>query len=238
MSPEGASRGQVTRDRILEAALELFADNGFDRTSMRQIAERVGINKASLYYHFTGKEEIFAALAHRVYGIGHYLGLDQLLPEDGRLDMPALAAGLEQLLDQVLANRRVVTMLERNRATWRAVGGEDPVHLEQHRQLERRWNHLMTNPQVPVRSRVRLSAALGALIGGALGVSPGLGPVPLDELHQEEHDELVAVLRDVLADPAAAGGDHATKRRRIRATATLAPAWTEDGVEVAVNSAR
>jgi AcrR family transcriptional regulator len=52
-----------TRERILEAALEFFIHDGYDRTSLRQIAEKVGINKASLYYYFPGKEEIFNALA-------------------------------------------------------------------------------------------------------------------------------------------------------------------------------
>jgi AcrR family transcriptional regulator len=50
------------RDRILEAALELFARQGFAATSMRQIADAVGIRASSLYNHFEGKEAIYHAL--------------------------------------------------------------------------------------------------------------------------------------------------------------------------------
>jgi AcrR family transcriptional regulator len=55
------------RDRILEQALVLFAKRGFADVSMKEIAEAVGITKAALYYHFTGKEALFASsFAHEV----------------------------------------------------------------------------------------------------------------------------------------------------------------------------
>jgi AcrR family transcriptional regulator len=47
-----------TRERILEAALTLFAEKGYEATSMRQIAEQLGITKAALYYHFDSKADI------------------------------------------------------------------------------------------------------------------------------------------------------------------------------------
>ena len=51
-----------TRDRILEEALTLFSENGYDGTGVEQIAERVGIKAPSLYKHFKGKEDILNAL--------------------------------------------------------------------------------------------------------------------------------------------------------------------------------
>ena len=47
-----------TKDRILEEALTLFAENGYDGTGVEQIAEKVGIKAPSLYKHFKGKEDI------------------------------------------------------------------------------------------------------------------------------------------------------------------------------------
>jgi len=47
-----------TRERILDAALTLFADQGYDATSMREIAEQLGMTKAALYYHFDSKADI------------------------------------------------------------------------------------------------------------------------------------------------------------------------------------
>ncbi len=51
-----------TREKILDAALTLFAENGYDGTSVEQIANIVGIKAPSLYKHYKGKEEILNAL--------------------------------------------------------------------------------------------------------------------------------------------------------------------------------
>lgn len=47
-----------TRSRIKEVALELFTEKGYEATSLREIAERLGVTKAALYYHFKSKDEI------------------------------------------------------------------------------------------------------------------------------------------------------------------------------------
>lgn len=54
--------GPSTRERILDAALEVFAQNGFDGATMRQIAGKVGVSDPALYAHFKGKQAIFDAL--------------------------------------------------------------------------------------------------------------------------------------------------------------------------------
>ncbi|WP_332772273.1 TetR/AcrR family transcriptional regulator [Phenylobacterium sp.] len=51
-----------TRARILEAALELFAEHGYAGTSVRRLARAVGLRESSLYNHFAGKEAIYHAL--------------------------------------------------------------------------------------------------------------------------------------------------------------------------------
>ncbi|MGK5742608.1 TetR/AcrR family transcriptional regulator [Micromonospora sp. URMC 103] len=47
-----------TRDRIKAVALELFTEQGYEKTSLREIAERLNVTKAALYYHFKSKDEI------------------------------------------------------------------------------------------------------------------------------------------------------------------------------------
>ncbi len=54
--------GVETRAAIQRVALELFTANGYELTSMREIADVLGIKKASLYYHFAGKEDILRSL--------------------------------------------------------------------------------------------------------------------------------------------------------------------------------
>ncbi|TDO90099.1 TetR family transcriptional regulator [Halanaerobium saccharolyticum] len=51
-----------TREKILNESLDLFAENGYHGTSMREIAKAVGIKGSSIYNHFSGKEEIFSEL--------------------------------------------------------------------------------------------------------------------------------------------------------------------------------
>ena len=55
-----------TKKAILEAALELFSRQGFEATSISQIADAVGIRKASLYSHFDSKQAILDALVKEV----------------------------------------------------------------------------------------------------------------------------------------------------------------------------
>lgn len=51
-----------TKERILQAALEVFSCHGFEGARMEKIASEVGINKSSLYFYFKSKEEIFHEL--------------------------------------------------------------------------------------------------------------------------------------------------------------------------------
>ncbi|MFD9128377.1 TetR/AcrR family transcriptional regulator [Kitasatospora sp. NPDC059571] len=64
--PEGVTPAG-TRGRILEAALALYAESGFYGTSIRAIADRVGINSATLYAHYPSKEQVLAELVR----VGH-----------------------------------------------------------------------------------------------------------------------------------------------------------------------
>ncbi len=58
LPPRGVPRS-TTRDRLIEAAIELFGANGVNETSMRDLATEVGIKAPALYNHFRSKEEIF-----------------------------------------------------------------------------------------------------------------------------------------------------------------------------------
>ena len=57
-----------TKDRILRAADSLFGERGFDVTTTRDIAERSGINKALIHYHFGTKDELLETLLEDYYG--------------------------------------------------------------------------------------------------------------------------------------------------------------------------
>lgn len=59
---EKPKKGEATRLAIEEAALELYTNQGYHATSMRQIAEQTGLALGGIYNHFKSKEEIFEAI--------------------------------------------------------------------------------------------------------------------------------------------------------------------------------
>jgi len=61
-SDDPADAGMDARSRIQQVALELFIEEGYDKTSLREIAEKLGVTKAALYYHFPTKEDIVNSL--------------------------------------------------------------------------------------------------------------------------------------------------------------------------------
>ncbi len=56
----------TTRDRIVEAATELILEHGYERTTMRAIAERADVSLGSTYYHFSGKEDLVQGFYLRI----------------------------------------------------------------------------------------------------------------------------------------------------------------------------
>lgn len=57
-----ATKGERTRQQIIQAAHRLFVERGYHGTSMRQIAEQTGLALGSIYNHFAGKEDILAVV--------------------------------------------------------------------------------------------------------------------------------------------------------------------------------
>ncbi|MEH6822618.1 MAG: TetR/AcrR family transcriptional regulator [Motiliproteus sp.] len=60
-----AKGAQSSRELLIETAARLFAQNGYNKTNMRELAEAVGMKAGSIFYHFKGKEEILFAVMER-----------------------------------------------------------------------------------------------------------------------------------------------------------------------------
>ena len=65
-NPRVGARGQRTRQRILDAALQLFGDEGFHQCSIARISELARCSRVSFYQYFSGKEDVFSSLAGQV----------------------------------------------------------------------------------------------------------------------------------------------------------------------------
>ena len=70
-----------TRERILETALELFAQSGYLGTSMSDIARQLGITKAALYKHYAGKQEILDSIVERMNRMDYARAEEYDMPE-------------------------------------------------------------------------------------------------------------------------------------------------------------
>ncbi len=70
-----------TKERIIDVALELFAQSGYLGTSMSDIAKQLGITKGSLYKHYTGKQEILDSIVERMNKMDYERAEEYEMPE-------------------------------------------------------------------------------------------------------------------------------------------------------------
>jgi AcrR family transcriptional regulator len=147
-----------TRGEILEVAAELFTDRGYEATSLREIAERLGITKAALYYHFRSKDDILRALLEPM---GVLLG-EFVARLERAHDIAGWSDALSWLIDQVFENVTFFNILERNRHTLEQL--HETFHeLEAHLQLHERVTAAAHAAAASVEEEIRMFAALGAV---------------------------------------------------------------------------
>lgn len=92
-----AERSDTTRKAIIDAATALFAEHGYERSGIEQIAERAGVSKGALYHHYRDKAEVLAAVYEQ---LEHEL-VERLLTAapPGSDAIEALKAGSRAFLD-------------------------------------------------------------------------------------------------------------------------------------------
>jgi AcrR family transcriptional regulator len=179
--PAGRQASGSTRERILDVALELFTEQGYDKTSLRDIADRLGFTKAALYYHFERKEDILLELHLRLHALG-WDALDRLEQiEDGDARVAAWGGVLDQFIDQVAHNRELVLLHQRNQGAVEALHRSER-HRAENDDLEQRVSRLLASSDIPLERRVRMACSMGAVVGGLLGATDAFDEVPPDEL--------------------------------------------------------
>ncbi|MBS0547020.1 MAG: TetR/AcrR family transcriptional regulator [Proteobacteria bacterium] len=113
--------GHTRRDEILGAAKELFLEEGYAATTIRKIADRVGVSAPALYLYFADKEAIMLALCDQTFGF--------LIEEMGRIDREKLAP-LESL--RACGRAYVKFGLEHPREYWLTfMSGNTPSQVKQ-----------------------------------------------------------------------------------------------------------
>lgn len=180
-----------TRTRILDVALDLFVEKGFDGTSLREIAERLGLTKAAIYYHFASKDDILMALHMRL----HEFGKEALKRMVGApVTVQLWGSLLDEILGQMLVQRKIFLMHERNQAALEKLHSKE--HDADHDDIQNAFRRVLADPDVPVLDRVRMASAFGAVFAGLFMAGDAFAAVPDDELGRLLHD----VVHDVLHD--------------------------------------
>ena len=184
-SPEAASVN--TRERILDVALDLFTEQGFDGTSLRQIAEQLGVTKAALYYHFTSKDDILLALHMRL----HEAGRDALMQMgEEPVTLEQWGTLLDQVVDQMLSQRKLFLMHERNQAALEKLHRKD--HDAEHEDIQNQFRRVLADARVPLRDRVKIAASAGIVFSGLF--------LSGDAFAGASDEELGGMLRDIIRD--------------------------------------
>lgn len=105
--------GEETEQAFIAAATELFAEQGYNGTSIVQLAEKLGLTTASLYYHVKSKQELLLRVLEG--GMANFLNRLEAI---AGLDAPAqerLRLAVENHLDFVLTNQTAVAVFLRER---------------------------------------------------------------------------------------------------------------------------
>jgi AcrR family transcriptional regulator len=153
---EGHERGRETRSRLRELALQLFAEQGYEKTSLREIAERLGVTKAALYYYFKSKEDIVRSLVE-----DYMAEIDELIAwaKDQPRSAETRAEIVRRYLDIVVNGSAVFRLLHQNQAAVSSLASAKE-RGELFRERMDTLVGLLTEPGAPMRDQIRAASCL------------------------------------------------------------------------------
>lgn len=189
MTPRITNDGD-TRERIRGVALELFIEQGFERTSLREIADKLGFSKAALYYHYPSKSALVEDVVAPIID-----SLESFLGREDESGQRPLREFLLDYFDVVWENRVVWLALTRD-ASWLASLDVEELVLN----LYNVSVETLVGSDAPPYDQVRVHMAIGGLSRVAMIPSP----FPYETLREAAVDAAIGAI--------GASGDDLTKR--------------------------
>lgn len=175
-----------TREKIQQVALELFAEQGYDKTSLREIAERLSVTKAALYYHFRTKEDIVTSLFDDFMA-----QVDAIIEwaKQQRIDAELRRQIVHRYADVVTSPEaaRMIRFVQGNQSAVRDLGDSKAL-FGRFREL----NQLLVDPVAPVRAQIKASMALGVLHIGTFG------PVEIEATPEQRRDAALEIALELI----------------------------------------
>ena len=171
MSKPSATRG-FARERVLEAALELFAKHGVHGTSLQMIADRLGVGKGAVYYQFQSKDEIALAVVLPVFeDIEHLTRIAELLPSpEAQLDV-----AISGLVELAIRHRRVSSLFHGDPIIHQLIESRDEFQV-----IVDRFSALLLGPNPDTSTRVAISMTTAGIY--ACATDPVLADIADAEL--------------------------------------------------------
>jgi AcrR family transcriptional regulator len=168
-----APRGHA-RERLLNAAMDLFAENGVNGTSLQMIADHLGVTKASVYYQFQSKDDIVIAVVEPVF--------DEIIRIVKIAEAISTPDGQRET-----AISGLVEFAVRHRSLTAAIYGDPAIEtmVRSHPKYDRAINSLralLTGPDPDIGRRVTASIITAGIYGSA--TDPRLRDVSDAELHR------------------------------------------------------
>lgn len=159
-APDSPTMPASSRDRFVDAALDLLAENGFNGTSLQMIGDKLGVSKAALYYHFRTKDELLAAVVGPAFEeFERMVAQAESVPRQIERRKQALGT----YIDYVIGHRRVLSWLSRDVAAI-----TNPIVWERSQTLSARIDALLTSAVADPRAQVWRAAITQALTGPVL----------------------------------------------------------------------
>jgi AcrR family transcriptional regulator len=160
---------------VLDVALDLFSEHGFAGTSLQDIADRLGVTKAAVYYHFHSKDDLLLALVEPAIDELMAMAAETASAQRGR------GVGIARYVDYLLRHRRVAAYLTRD-----ATAMSHPLLVEKGAQLRGRVEAMLLGRDVDDLGTVWGAATLQAVAGALLAAPPEVS----EEWLREELTEL------------------------------------------------
>jgi AcrR family transcriptional regulator len=158
-----------TRERLLEAALDLFTQHGYDATSMQLLADRLGVTKAALYYYFPAKRDILRALIEPMT-----TDLETRLDRAEAFGTHYAEAGVADYVDFLISQRPVLAFMHQD-TSWL---GEMTELAARHRVTRARIEALLFGKNLDLDGRVRFTVAMAG-VQAAVALHPDADPAEL-----------------------------------------------------------
>ncbi len=144
---------ELSRQRVLDAALDVFGEKGYDAATMQEIAARVGVTKAAIYYYFPTKSALLDAILTPAHEAANQL-LD--LAESQPTQAEQIAAALSAMIDSGVANRRALAVLNRDPAVTR-----HPTYVRNTVELQSRLQRLFFGGEPTAEERTAFYLSYG-----------------------------------------------------------------------------